>query len=372
MIFRCCSESFPITRSRSKLILNQDSNETKTDCKETKIWCPYESVETEKVIKAPKRISRSNYHRKSGHNYVSETSSVSDNTARALQAYLIPEVSNSNTDLLENQYHHSNAPVWNISDQYTYGSALQMSEPQEHRFEQSTFDDNARMPHQYSESSDSLEQETECCSVVTESSGGFSGEPINHFYIVSSKDTAASTIKNTQTKFHDTLSSETVISPLVRGRSTVSSTSTCSWNSVDSMRNEVETPMLEDLDEFCDLNIESLLQDKEEGQLGTKVLDDTNDKDDDSETSTEDEEEEDIIELEEDVDSIESPEPVAEKKKTYNLPSFDGNKDNIPLKKQKRMRQVRYPKSRFINWRKIPIFDLTVEEEFRIHNLNFR
>ena len=359
MIFRCCSQSLPLTRSRSKLILNKDPNITKPDAKEKKIWCPYKSVETEKEVKTPKKISSFDYRRNSDDIYGigSGTSGVTDNTARVLQAYLIPEVLNTSTDVLE-------APVWNSSDQYSYGPALQISNQKDHKFELSTFDDNACMPHQYAESSDSKEQV---------SNGGFTSQPINHFYILSPQDTSiASTSKNIQTKFHDTLSNETAISPLIRGRSTVSSTSTYSWNSEDSMRNEVETPMLEDLDEFCDLNIESLLQDKEDEQIETKVLEDTSDKDDDSDTSTEDDEEEDIIELEEDVDSIESPEPEAEKKKSYNLPSFDGNKDNIPLKKQKRMRQVRYPKSRFIDWRKIPIFNLTLEEEFRIHNLNFR
>ena len=44
----------------------------------------------------------------------------------------------------------------------------------------------------------------------------------------------------------------------------------------------------------------------------------------------------------------------------------------MPLKKRKRMRELQYPKSRFISINRNMIFDLTVEEEFRIHNINFR
>ena len=45
-------------------------------------------------------------------------------------------------------------------------------------------------------------------------------------------------------------------------------------------------------------------------------------------------------------------------------------KSAVPFKK--RVHTETYPKSRFIDARKIPIFDLTVEEEFRIHDINFR
>ena len=43
-----------------------------------------------------------------------------------------------------------------------------------------------------------------------------------------------------------------------------------------------------------------------------------------------------------------------------------------PFKKRRRMQQMYYPKSRFISINNNLIFDLTVEEEFRIHNINFR
>ena len=43
-----------------------------------------------------------------------------------------------------------------------------------------------------------------------------------------------------------------------------------------------------------------------------------------------------------------------------------------PFKKRRRMQQMYYPKSRFISITNNLIFDLTVEEEFRIHNINFR
>ena len=43
-----------------------------------------------------------------------------------------------------------------------------------------------------------------------------------------------------------------------------------------------------------------------------------------------------------------------------------------PFKKRRRMQQMYYPKSRFISINNNLIFDLTVEEEFRIHSINFR
>ena len=44
----------------------------------------------------------------------------------------------------------------------------------------------------------------------------------------------------------------------------------------------------------------------------------------------------------------------------------------MPFKKRRRMRELQYPKSRFISINRNLIFDLTVEEEFKIHNINFR
>ena len=44
----------------------------------------------------------------------------------------------------------------------------------------------------------------------------------------------------------------------------------------------------------------------------------------------------------------------------------------MPFKKRKRMQIMQYPKSRFISVESNLIFDLTVEEEFRIHSINFR
>ena len=52
------------------------------------------------------------------------------------------------------------------------------------------------------------------------------------------------------------------------------------------------------------------------------------------------------------------------------MPTAKACTSAVPFKKRKHTE--RYPKSRFIDASKIPIFDLTVEEEFRIFNISFR
>ena len=79
-------------------------------------------------------------------------------------------------------------------------------------------------------------------------------------------------------------------------------------------------------------------------------------------TSGSDEDEEDEEELDA---SIENENPTLSQEKEK--PTFIK-----PFKKRRRMQQMYYPKSRFISINNNLIFDLTVEEEFRIHNINFR
>ena len=74
---------------------------------------------------------------------------------------------------------------------------------------------------------------------------------------------------------------------------------------------------------------------------------------------------------EEDGDELDS---NVEKDFTTSIPSQEKEKPTFikPFKKRRRMQQMYYPKSRFISINNNLIFDLTVEEEFRIHNINFR
>ena len=74
---------------------------------------------------------------------------------------------------------------------------------------------------------------------------------------------------------------------------------------------------------------------------------------------------------EEDGDELDS---NVEKDFTTSISSQEKEKPTFikPFKKRRRMQQMYYPKSRFISINNNLIFDLTVEEEFRIHNINFR
>ena len=74
---------------------------------------------------------------------------------------------------------------------------------------------------------------------------------------------------------------------------------------------------------------------------------------------------------EEDGDELDS---NVEKNFTTSISSQEKEKPTFikPFKKRRRMQQMYYPKSRFISINNNLIFDLTVEEEFRIHNINFR
>jgi len=74
---------------------------------------------------------------------------------------------------------------------------------------------------------------------------------------------------------------------------------------------------------------------------------------------------------EEDGDELDS---NIEKDFTTSISSQEKEKPTFikPFKKRRRMQQMYYPKSRFISIDNNLIFDLTAEEEFRIHNINFR
>ena len=295
---------------------------------QNKIWCPYKK-DTKKDVKR-KREEKINNEKSSQLTGESENDShETEKTVKVLQSYFIPEVSESNVVQPVNLYQkRGDKPVWNSADHFNSQNQSKKSYSQQMYLNQSFQSlSDSKGPSNSHSSSGEMEQLT--C----------------QFSMEIQPNPALSSCENSQGHIIDTLSNENVnIHQPVRGRSNVSSTSTCSWNSIDSMRNEVETPMLEDLDEFCDLNIESLLQDNVDDKQDTiedikkddNVDEDTSDKDeeeddnDDSSVSSDEDEEEDIVELEEDVDSSESTKPEAEKKKaekrkSYSLPSFDGN-----------------------------------------------
>ena len=151
---------------------------------------------------------------------------------------------------------------------------------------------------------------------------------------------------------------------------------TGSISSIDSMRNEGETPSLADLEGETETIVvcQKTPGDCSDDDHGDLDEDDEDDGSQDSsdvdshDATSEEEEEEDVAE-----DEQEKEQKVAKKKSNALLTkSCEASKLVMPFKKRKRMRQLRYPKTRFINCRKILIFDLTLEEEFRIHNIDFQ
>ena len=141
----------------------------------------------------------------------------------------------------------------------------------------------------------------------------------------------------------------------------------------DSMNNEGETPSLTGLSESEDVvPVGKILKQAERNETSSgedkqQEHEDTTSSEDDHNETTSDEEEGEVNETDNEIQAL-------PKKSTSSstVCLFDYDKNAIPFKKRKRMRQMRYPKSRFIDWRKIPIFDLTMEEEFRIYNIDFR
>ena len=118
--------------------------------------------------------------------------------------------------------------------------------------------------------------------------------------------------------------------------------------SVDSMTNEAEDPNLDDVIEEIQIS---------------------SDENDDNSTSEEELEEDEDADKASDDGNNEFDESLVNKVSDSNRAN---QKIAMPIKKRKRMRQMPYPKSRFISINKVPVFDLTVEEEFRIHDIDFR
>ena len=187
--------------------------------------------------------------------------------------------------------------------------------------------------------------------------------PINSF----SKDNMAPhTIWNPA---HDEKDKQVKEKNLLNGGGSNSSTDG-SYSTNDSMRNEGETPSLAELSEPEDITIEKLLEinddDMKTENNKSLIQEESTSDDENNETTSEDEE----GEPGEDCEKLK----LLPKESTScnTVCGFVYDKKAIPFKKRKRSRQLRYPQSRFINCRKIPIFDLTMEEEFRIYNIDFR
>lgn len=115
-----------------------------------------------------------------------------------------------------------------------------------------------------------------------------------------------------------------------------------------------KTSTLGDIEEDANENTIDLFVDIGKNQMKHSIHNEFNDHECPTESTSE-----------EDEDDSADPNPL-------NNCFCNPDKSSMPFKKRKRMRQMTYPQSRFIDCRKVPIFHLTVEEEFKIYNIDFR